>query len=137
MVRTFEKDGGAKPNGSGTNGASKPDDKKDGEKKDDAKPAVVAVPAKPTPPPTPPPAPTDAALARAMELLKGGGFTRRLTWRDRWRLRRVEKAIDNVRQRLQDAFPAADSVMAKSLDSLAHIEVTARLEMMREPKVKK
>jgi hypothetical protein len=137
----------SKSNGaaSSTNGTAKPEEKKGDAKSSDAKPsdaksgetkpiAVAPQQAKPTPPPPPP---ADAALARAMELLKAGGFTRRMSWRDRRALRKIERNIDRVRQSLQDAFPDSENSIAKSLDSLAHIEVTARLEMMRARPVKK
>lgn len=127
-----------KPNGSSTNGAAKPEEKKPADAKPaETKPSTPAVVQQQPKPQQPPPPPTDAALARAMELLKNGGFTRRLTWRDRRNLRKLERKIDAVREQLHQAFPDTNSSVAKSLDSLAHIEVTARLEMMRATSVKK
>jgi len=71
-------------------------------------------------------------------LLQKGGFARRLTWAERVKLRRIERASDKVRARLEDAFgkEGQNAFIENALDSLAHIEVAARLELLRKRTVK-
>ncbi len=96
----------------------KPEPKKDD--KADAEPAQTA--------------PVDATMRRFEELLRAGGFTRRLTWRQRRALRKIERRCDRVRTALHDAFAGTppEGVM-RSMDSLAALEAVARLEMLCEP----
>jgi translation initiation factor IF-2 len=76
-------------------------------------------------------APVDATMRRFEELLRNGGFTRRLTWRQRRALRKIERRCDRVRTALHDAFAGEppEGVLV-SMDSLAALEAVARLEML-------
>ena len=70
---------------------------------------------------------------RAMDLISMGNFTRRLSFWERHRLRKIEAAADKLRRRLASAFSrdANNDYVCEAYDSLAHIEVAARLEMLR------
>lgn len=71
-------------------------------------------------------------IPRTHELLALSGFTRPLSWRDRARLRSIERAARALRRALRRAFPACTPYVRQSCDALAHIEVAARLELLFE-----
>lgn len=77
--------------------------------------------------------PQDATLALAQELLKAGGFGRRLTWRERRALRAVERACDSVRRAVGDVFDAPPASVSSAIDGLAALEAICRLEAMKAP----
>lgn len=71
-------------------------------------------------------------LRSARSLLEGGGFQRRMTWGERRAMRRIENGADKLRREISRAFDGRESeFVVSSLDSLTHIEIGARLEMMR------
>ena len=114
---------------------SKDESKKDEPKKDD-KPAQSSLPFRPSLPQRPQAA---GALKRTSDLLERGGFTRALTWRDRRALKRIERSARAMRSSLLRAFAGQESTafVRQACDSLAHIEITSRLELMAEPERKK
>lgn len=72
-------------------------------------------------------------------ILAAGGFTRRLTWRQRWALRKVEKAAEKLRARVESALglESCEGAFGRyAFDGIAHIEVACRLELMRKPQPK-
>lgn len=72
---------------------------------------------------------------RALELLGDGRFCRRMTWGERRALRRIESVSDRMRKELLHMFPDACRipVISMALDTIAQIEVSARLQLMRGP----
>ncbi len=71
-------------------------------------------------------------LKSAKALLEGGGFQRRMTWAERRAMRRIEHRTDQLRAEITRAFDDRPSeFVGSTLDSLTHIEVGARLELMR------
>lgn len=69
-------------------------------------------------------------------LLVAGGFTRRLTWRERRGLRRVERAAERLRTCIEQTLgkERCEGAFARyAYDGLAHIEVACRLELLRNP----
>jgi hypothetical protein len=82
-----------------------------------------------------PPKPENPVLAQVVDLIETGALTRRLTWKEKRKLRRIEKAVDAVRTAISDAFDGEELAedMERAATDLAMIEVIARLLMLRTP----
>lgn len=73
---------------------------------------------------------TIATKGRVLELLAAGNFTRRLTWKEKRALKKLNIATERVRDVLGYAFSADALFMREALAHLAHIETAARLELL-------
>ena len=76
-----------------------------------------------------------AAQQHILKLLQSGAFVRQPTWKERRRLRYMESVANDFRKAIVAALPdTTDGTTAKALlDSVAHIELVARLELLKEP----
>lgn len=77
--------------------------------------------------------PQDAVLALVQELLKAGGFSRRLTWKERRALRAIERACDRVRNAVHEAFDKQPDSVARAIDGFAALEAICRFELLKAP----